>query len=352
MLATYKNIFEYLQKRHMSWLVTGAAGFIGSHLTETLLSNEQSVIGIDNLANGKLQNLENVKKIVGHNAWSRFRFIQGDITNSDTCYEAVRGVDYVLHQAAIGSVPRSITNPIPYHESNGTGFINMIHASYEAGVKCFVYASSSSVYGDSPDLPKVEEKTGRPLSPYALSKSFNEQYAQMMATVYGFPSIGLRYFNVFGKRQDPNGAYAAVIPKWVSALLKGEACTINGDGETSRDFCYVANVVQANLLAALTDNEEAVNQVYNIAVGERTTLNQLYDWLCDELSEACPAKAIKKIRPIYSDFRKGDIRHSLADISKARRLLGYEPTHTVRQGLKEAVHWYIQAAMNAEEKPV
>jgi UDP-N-acetylglucosamine 4-epimerase len=350
MLTSYSKACKKLDNYCYTWLVTGASGFIGSNLTKALLSKGQKVIAFDNLSSGKSKNLNDIQITIGTTAWQRLRIINGDITNAAICNDAVKEVDYILHQAALGSVPRSIAYPMVYHECNVTGFVNMIQAANEAGVKRFVYASSSSVYGDSPDLPKVEEKTGRPLSPYALSKSFNEQYAQMMATVYGFPSIGLRYFNVFGPRQDPTSAYAAVIPKWVSALLKGETCTINGDGETSRDFCYVDNVVQANLLAALTDNEDAVNQVYNIAVGERTTLNQLYDWLCDELNEAYSSKAIKKTKPLYSDFRKGDIRHSLADISKARRLLGYEPTHTVRQGLKEAVQWYIQAAENAEEK--
>lgn len=340
---TYGKILEHLSSHQYKWLITGVAGFIGSNLLETLLSNGQYVIGLDNLSYGKSQNLAEVQRIVGDNAWQRFKLIHGDITDYDVCRNAVDGVDYVLHQAAIGSVPRSIAQPMLYHTCNVDGFVNIIQAAYEVGVQRFVYASSSSVYGDAPDLPKMEAKVGRPLSPYALSKSFNEQYAQMMATVYGFQSIGLRYFNVFGQRQDPNGAYAAVIPKWIAALLQGERCIINGDGETSRDFCYVANVVQANLRAALIDNHEALNQIYNIAVGERTTLNQLYGWLRNELSDVCSSTAaIKEMQPIYTEFRKGDIHHSLADITKARRLLGYQPTHTVQQGLQEAIQWYTQ----------
>ena len=343
MNLNYQSLLKKLQQTSSTWLVTGAAGFIGSNLLETLLCNKQYVVGLDNYSSGKPQNLEEVRKAVGDRAWERFTFIQGDITNIDTCQTAVNGVDYVLHQAAIGSVPRSIAQPTIYHQCNVDGFVNVIHAAYTAGVRRFVYASSSSVYGDAPELPKVEEKIGRPLSPYALSKSFNEQYAHMMATVYGFQTIGLRYFNVFGQRQDPNGAYAAVIPKWIASLLRGEACTIHGDGETSRDFCYIANVVQANLRAALTEKQDAPNQVYNIAVGEQTTLNQLYFWLRSELSTLDPTTAsIAAIEPLYTEFRKGDIRHSLADITKARCLLDYQPTHTVQQGLTEAIRWYTQ----------
>lgn len=342
----HQSVPSGLPQKPATWLVTGAAGFIGSNLVETLLCNGQYVTGLDNLSFGRVENLAEVQAVVGDQVWQRFKFIHGDITDANTCLATVRGVDYVLHQAAIGSVPRSIAQPQLYHESNVNGFVNIIQAAYAAGVQRFIYASSSSVYGDAPELPKVEEKIGRPLSPYALSKSFNEQYAQMMATVYGFPSIGLRYFNVFGRRQDPDGAYAAVIPKWIAALLRGERCTIHGDGETSRDFCYVANVVQANLQAALTENKGALNQVYNIAVGERTTLNQLYLELQGALSEidALPA-AVATLPPLYTEFRQGDIRHSLADISKARHLLGYEPSHTVQQGIKEAIQWYTQTSV-------
>ncbi|MEM7129577.1 MAG: SDR family oxidoreductase [Chloroflexota bacterium] len=333
-----------------SWLITGAAGFIGSNLVETLLLNNQNVIGIDNYSFGKVENLQELAKTVGADAWSKFRFIEGDITDCYVCADAVDGVDFVLHQAAIGSVPRSIAQPAPYIQSNIVGFVNIVQAAMQANVRRFIYASSSSVYGDTPELPKVEGRIGFPLSPYALTKSVNEQYAKMVATVYGFPSIGLRYFNVFGKRQDPHGAYAAVIPKWIALLLQGSPCLINGDGETSRDFCYVANVVQANIKAALTEDPAALNQVYNVAVGEQTTLNQLFYAIRDELSVVHPMNpSLATAEPIYRDFRKGDIRHSLADISKVCQLLGYEPTHNVEAGLHEAIRWYIQRASREED---
>ncbi len=275
-MSRYTEVQTNLQAAPRSWLVTGVAGFIGSHLLETLLGLGQQVVGLDNFATGYAHNLEQVRAAVGEAAWARFRFIEGDIRDFEACTAAVEGVDYVLHQAALGSVPRSIEHPRLYHDVNVTGFVNMLEAARSAGVARFVYASSSSVYGDDPHLPKVEAQIGKPLSPYALTKSMNEQYAHLYATVYGYPSIGFRYFNVFGPRQDPKGAYAAVIPRWIDALLHGEPCVIHGDGETSRDFCYVANVVQANLLAATTDNPDALDRVYNVAVGERTTLNELF----------------------------------------------------------------------------
>lgn len=321
-----------------AWLVTGVAGFIGSNLLEALLKLNQRVTGLDNFSTGKQKNLEEVKDLVSPAQWARFRFQQGDISDLEACQTACAGVDFVLHQAALGSVPRSITDPLATHVSNVTGFLNMLIAARDAKVKRFVYASSSAIYGDHPGLPKVEDKVGRPLSPYAATKAMNEVYAQAFAMAYGLPSIGLRYFNVFGPRQDPEGAYAAVIPKWIAALLKREPVNINGDGETSRDFCYVANVVQANLLAATTANPGAVNEAYNIALGERTTLNELFHLL----QSALRAKdaALPDQKPIYREFRPGDVRHSLADISKAQRLLGFAPTHTIGAGLDLAMDWY------------
>ena len=327
-----------------TWLVTGVAGFIGSNLLEALLSLNQRVVGLDNFALGKAANLEDVRRSVGETRWQCFRFIEGDITSMDDCVTAVQGTDHVLHQAALGSVPRSIKHPELYNTNNTSGFVNILIAARDAGVKSFVYASSSSVYGDRPDLPKVEDKIGNPLSPYALTKRTNELYAELFARNYGFTCMGLRYFNVFGRRQDPNGAYAAVIPKWVNSLLNHEPCHINGDGETSRDFCYVANVVQANLIASVTDNADARNQVYNIAYGQRTTLTELYRAIRDGLSTLRPDLADLHTQEVsYGPFRQGDIRHSLADISKAQRLLGYAPTHSVQQGLAETLAWYASA---------
>ncbi len=318
-----------------TWLITGVAGFIGSHLLEHLLRNGQRVVGLDNFATGHQRNLDEVLSQVQGD----FRFIQGDIRDVQICEEAVRGVDYVLHQAALGSVPRSINDPMTTHDVNVTGFLNMLIAAKNARVKRFVYASSSSVYGDSPILPKVETHQGNPLSPYAVSKMTNELYAKAFGSCYGFETIGLRYFNVFGARQDPNGPYAAVIPLWVKALLNNEPVYINGDGETSRDFCYVKNVVQANILAATTQNKAAVNTAYNIAVGDQTTLNQLYAALIKRLDIHHGPK------PVYRDFRLGDVRHSLASIEKASSFLGYKPTHKIDAGLDEATQWYISSCI-------
>src|SRR5690606_19783836 len=321
-------------------LVTGAAGFIGSNLVEHLLRLGQSVRGIDNFATGHRRNLEDVRAQVGEEAWARFEFEPTDILDLEGCRRACEGVDFVLHQAALGSVPRSLADPIGSNAANVTGFLNVLVAARDAGVRRFVYAASSSTYGDHPDLPKVEERIGRPLSPYAVTKYVNELYADVFERSYGIRTVGLRYFNVFGRRQDPEGAYAAVIPRWVANLLEGRPCVINGDGETSRDFCYVENVVQVNLLAALVDPEGEAESgaVYNVAVGERTTLNELFAMIRDGLATSRPELA--GVQPTYGPFRPGDVRHSQADISKARQRLGYEPTHTVAEGLTEALGWY------------
>ncbi len=336
----YRALCQRLATRPGTWLVTGVAGFIGSNLLETLLRLDQRVVGLDNFATGHRRNLDQVRERVSPAQWDRFRFIEGDIRDLDTCRQACQGVEYVLHQAALGSVPRSIEDPILTNQSNIDGFLNMLVAARDAGVKSFVYAASSSTYGDHPGLPKVEDEIGRPLSPYAVTKYVNELYGEVFARCYGFATIGLRYFNIFGPRQDPEGAYAAVIPKWIASMIKNEPVYINGDGETSRDFCFIDNAVQANLLAATTEDAAAKNQVYNIAVGERTSLNQLYEALRAELAPRFPHLA--HAQPIYRDFRPGDVRHSLADISKARRLLHYQPTHTIREGLSVAMDWYVR----------
>lgn len=339
-MTRFSELQQELRAAPKTWLVTGIAGFIGSNLLEALLKLDQRVIGLDNLATGKRGNLEQVEALVSKTQWANFQFVEGSISDSQACRCVCAGVDYVLHQAALGSVPRSIEQPLASHQANVTGFLEMLDAARLAGVKRFVYASSSSVYGDHPALPKVEEQIGQVLSPYAATKLINEVYAQSYAIAYGFPSVGLRYFNVFGPRQDPDGAYAAVIPKWIAALLHREPVQINGDGETSRDFCFVENVVQANLLAATSTNPAAVNQAYNIAVGERTTLNELFQLLQDGLRQLNPGLPVQK--PVYCDFRAGDVRHSLADIGKAKRLLGYEPTRLVQDGLALAMEWYCR----------
>ena len=323
-----------------TWLVTGVAGFIGSNLLEALLKLGQRVVGLDNFATGHQRNLDEVQTLVSAAQWSNFKFIQGDIRELADCQQACDGVDYVLHQAALGSVPRSLADPITTNATNITGFLNILVAARDAKVRSFTYAASSSTYGDYPALPKVEENIGKPLSPYAVTKYVNELYAEVFARCYGFKAIGLRYFNVFGPRQDPDGAYAAVIPKWIASLIQGEPVYINGDGETSRDFCFIANVVQANLLAATAQNAEALDQVYNIAVGDRTTLNELYAGLQSNLLPHYPH--LKNCQPIYRDFRAGDVLHSLADIGKAQRLLGYAPTQRIGEGLKLAMSWYLQ----------
>lgn len=338
MTTRYSEVLENLRAQPKRWLVTGCAGFIGSNLVETLLENGQTVVGLDNFATGHQRNLDEVKNNVAPEAWARFSFIEGDIRNLDACRQAVQGADYVLHQAALGSVPRSLNDPITSNEVNVSGFLNMLVAARDAQVKSFVYAASSSTYGDHEALPKVEDRIGRPLSPYAVTKYVNELYADVFARSYGFNTIGLRYFNVFGRRQDPNGAYAAVIPKWVAAMIKNQDVTINGDGETSRDFCFIENVIQANILSAIATGE-AVNQVYNVAFNARTSLNQLFGYLANTLSE----NGIQYAKsPVYGNFRAGDVRHSQADIGKAQRLLGYAPAYDIVNGLKKAMPWYVQ----------
>jgi UDP-N-acetylglucosamine/UDP-N-acetylgalactosamine 4-epimerase len=335
----YPAVISELRGSPRTWLVTGAAGFIGSNLVERLLELGQTVVGLDNFATGHRHNLDDVRACVGEQAWGRFHFIEGDIRDLEDCRRACEGIEIVLHQAALGSVPRSIENPIATNQANIDGFLNMLVAARDAGVRRFVYAASSSTYGDHPGLPKVEERIGRPLSPYAVTKYVNELYASVFQSTYGLETIGLRYFNVFGRRQDPEGAYAAVIPKWVGCLLDGETCQINGDGETSRDFCYIDNVLQANLLAATTVGPEVTDQVYNVACGERTTLNDLFRMIRDGLAAARPELATAE--PEYAPFRPGDVRHSLADISKIRERLGYVPTHGVAEGLADALAWYV-----------
>ncbi len=338
-MTAYESLKQNLQAEHRVWLISGVAGFIGSNLLESLLKLNQRVVGLDNFSTGYQCNLDEVQNSVTPEQWANFNFIKGDIRNIDDCRRSCEGVNYVLHQAALGSVPRSIENPIATNQNNIDGFLNMLVAARDAQVSRFVYAASSSTYGDHPDLPKIEHKIGRPLSPYSVTKLVNELYADVFARTYGFRSIGLRYFNVFGRRQDPSGAYAAVIPKWIVSLINSEPVHINGDGDTSRDFCYIDNAVQANLLAATTTNENALNEVYNVAVGDRTSLNQLYIYLRDSLAQKLPH--LNSVKPVYRDFRTGDVRHSLADISKGHKLLGYLPSHKVREGLIEAMQWYL-----------
>src|SRR5712692_1808495 len=337
-MAIYDGVQERIKAAPRTWLVTGAAGFIGSHLLEALLKLDQRVTGLDNFSSGNRGNLAQVKDAVTASQWKNFRFVEGDIRSLATCREGCRSADFVLHQAALGSVPRSIADPVTTHDSNIRGFLSMLVAAREARVSRFVYAGSSATYGDHQGLPQVETEIGQPLSPYGLSKYVNELYAGVFARCYGFDSIGLRYFNVFGPRQDPNGAYAAVVPMWVASMIRNEPVYINGDGETVRDFCYVDNVVQANLLAALVANPPAVNQVYNIAMSERTTLNQLFEMIRSVLEPRFPH--LRDLRPIYREFRAGDARMSQADISKAERLLGYRPAWRVKQGLARAIEWY------------
>ena len=339
----YDKLQEYLMNNQNTWLITGVAGFIGSNLLEKLLILNQKVVGLDNFDTGYQHNIdqaiEDANKISGKDLKNNFKFIDGDIGKLGVCNEACNGVDYVLHQAALGSVPRSIKDPISTNRANIDGFLNMLVASKDANVKRFVYAASSSTYGDHPDLPKVEDKTGKPLSPYAVTKAVNELYANVFAKTYGFKTIGLRYFNIFGKRQDPNGAYAAVIPKWVVEILNKEDVFINGDGETSRDFCYIDNTIQINLLAATTDNDDATDQIYNVALNDRTNLNELYKMIEDRLIKK--TKGLKKKEPIYREYRTGDVRHSQANIDKAKKFLGYDPKHLISKGMDEAIDWYI-----------
>jgi UDP-N-acetylglucosamine/UDP-N-acetylgalactosamine 4-epimerase len=342
-MTKYKQLQEHLESNQKTWLVTGVAGFIGSNLLEKLLILNQKIVGLDNFDTGHQHNIdqaiEDANKATGEDLSNNFKFINGDIRELADCRNACNGVDYVLHQAALGSVPRSIEDPINTNKANIDGFLNMLVASKDANVKQFVYAASSSTYGDHPDLPKVEDKIGNPLSPYAVTKVVNELYASVFAKTYGFKTIGLRYFNIFGKRQDPNGAYAAVIPKWIAAILNKEDVFINGDGETSRDFCYIDNTVQMNLLAATTDNDEATNQVYNVALNDRTSLNQLYQIIEDRLIQR--VQGLEKKVPIHRDFRAGDVRHSQANIDKAKILLNYQPKHMISEGMDEVIDWYV-----------
>lgn len=337
-MTRYEELQNELVNAPKTWLVTGVAGFIGSNLLEHLLKMNQTVVGLDNFATGYQRNLAEVKDLVSHEQWQSFSFIEGDIRNLKDCQQACEGVDYVLHQAALGSVPRSINDPITTDGTNIGGFLNMLVAARDAGVASFTYAASSSTYGDHPALPKVEENIGKPLSPYAVTKYVNELYADVFAKTYGFNTIGLRYFNVFGKRQDPNGAYAAVIPKWAAGMIQNDDIFINGDGETSRDFCFIENAVQANLLAA-TAGQSAKNEVYNVAVGDRTTLNSLFDALQSAL--AGNGKPYAK-PPVHRDFRAGDVRHSQADVSKAESKLGYDPEYRIEAGIAKAMPWYIE----------
>lgn len=336
-MTRYEELLIELPKFPKTWLITGVAGFIGSNLLEALLKLNQYVIGMDNFSTGFQHNLDEVKSLVSPEQWDRFCFIEGDIRNFTDCELACKGVDYVLHQAALGSVPRSLTDPVTTNSANITGFLNMLVAARNARVESFTYAASSSTYGDHTALPKREDIIGKPLSPYAVTKYVNELYADVFSKCYNFNTIGLRYFNVFGPRQNPNGAYAAVIPKWVSSLLKGETVFINGDGETSRDFSFIQNAIQANLLAA-TSMPEARNQVFNMAVGDRTTLKQLFELIRDNLVTYGVSEVVE---PEYREFRPGDVRHSLADTSKASKMLGYVPTHRISEGIKAALGWYV-----------
>jgi UDP-N-acetylglucosamine 4-epimerase len=353
-ISAYDTLKTRLMNEQHTWLITGVAGFIGSNLLETLLKLNQRVVGLDNFATGHQHNLDEVQTLVEPSQWVNFRFIQGDIRNLDDCKKAMtfyhsgagdnsandNGIDveYVLHQAALGSVPRSVEDPINTNSANITGYLNMLVAARDAKVKRFVYAASSSTYGDHPDLPKVEDKIGKPLSPYAVTKYVNELYAEVFGKTYGLQCMGLRYFNVFGPRQDPDGAYAAVIPKWIASMIKNEPVYINGDGETSRDFCFIENVCQANLLAATSKNTAALNQVYNVAVGDRTSLNEMYEQL--QLNLAPVYAHLKESKPVYRDFRGGDVRHSLADITKAKKHLGWEPKVLFEDGIKTTIEYF------------
>ena len=336
-MSKYKEIQAQLKSNPKIWLITGVAGFIGSNLLEHLLKLDQKVVGLDNYSTGFKSNLDEVKELVTQAQWKKFNFIEGDIQDYPSCVSAVKGIDFVLHQAALGSVPRSITDPLSTNSSNILGFLNILHAAKEEGVHSFTYAASGSTYGDHEALPKLEENIGNPLSPYAVTKYVNELYAGVYARCYGFKTIGLRYFNVFGKHQDPNGAYAAVIPKWTASMIQNKDVYINGDGETSRDFCFIENTVQINILAA-TAPDRAKDQVYNVAVGDRTSLNELYFFIKTYVEAA---GIDVSTNPIFKDFREGDVRHSQANINKAKTLLGYSPDFNISEGIKKTMPWYI-----------
>ena len=348
-MSKYQEVKQELAAAPKTWLVTGAAGFIGSHLVENLLLLGQKVVGLDNFSTGYLQNYDDVRERVGAERWEDFAGISGDISDPEIARQSCENVDYVLHQAALGSVPRSLAHPIATHQSNVNGFVTMLCAAKEAKVKRFVYASSSSVYGDEPALPKVEKRLGNCLSPYAVSKRVNELYADVFARCYGMSCVGLRYFNVFGPRQDPEGAYAAVIPKWIATMIQDQPVYINGDGETSRDFCYVANAVQANILAAAGETSKGQNMLLNIAVGERTTLNELFEVIKASLTLRFPYLA--NLKPIYREFRAGDVAHSHANIERAQKILGYVPSHRVEEGLSDALTWYVDHVQNPVAVP-
>jgi UDP-N-acetylglucosamine 4-epimerase len=352
-VTAYETLLEKLKSEEHTWLVTGVAGFIGSNLLETLLEHNQRVVGLDNFATGFQHNLDEVKTLVSEEQWSKFRFIEGDIRNLEDCLKACSGVEYILHEAALGSVPRSIADPIATNEVNISGFLNMLVAVRDCKVKRIVYAASSSTYGDHPDLPKIEDRIGKPLSPYAVTKYVNELYAEVFAKTYGIELIGLRYFNVFGPRQNPKGAYAAVIPTWITSMLANETIYINGDGETSRDFCFIANAVQANILAAMSNNPEAINQVFNVAVGEQNSLKRLFELLYTSFKAESHTYDLE---PIFKEFRAGDVRHSLADVDKANKLLGYIPEIKLSQGVNRLVRWWLEPKnkpqLNESEKEV
>lgn len=337
-MTQFDDIKSSLSQHQHTWCITGVAGFIGSNLLETLLKLNQKVTGLDNFATGYQKNLDEVASKVSNEQWNNFNFIEGDIRKIEDCNQAVQGADYVLHQAALGSVPRSLNDPITSNEVNIAGHLNMLTAARDAEVKGFVYAASSSTYGDHPTLPKVEDTIGSPLSPYAVTKYVNELYASVFDRAYGFKATGLRYFNVFGPRQDPNGAYAAVIPLWTASLIAGETLFINGDGETSRDFCFVDNAVQANILAALAEGE-GKGQVYNVACNARTSLNELKDLIYQQIKQL--DDSIPELNVEYREFRAGDVRHSQADIGKAASLIGYQPTHQIQDGIAQAMPWYL-----------
>ncbi len=347
-MKTYEQARQHISGSPRTWLVTGAAGFIGSHLVEHLLLLDQQVVGLDNFSTGKRENLEHVRRAVGEPRRARLRFIEGDIRSLDTCIAACSSVDVVLHQAGLGSVPRSIDKPLRTHDSNVSGFLNILLAARDAGARRLVYASSSAVYGDHLALPKVESQIGRAMSPYGLSKHINELYADVFAACYGFESIGLRYFNVFGPRQDPDGPYASVIPAWIGALLRGETAYVNGDGSAARDYCHVDNVVQANLLAAMVDDPQALGQCYNVAVGEQTTLSELFQLMRAQLAQRLPH--LRNARPVHREPRRGDVLLSRADVSKAARLLGYRPGFTLSSGLAQTIDWYIGELLSAEAR--
>ena len=330
-----KNLItKTIGKKKYKWLITGVAGFIGSNILETLLKHNQRVVGIDNLSTGFFHNLESVKKIVGKSKWKNFKFIRGDISNIKTCEKALKNIDIVLHQAARGSIPKSTKDPVATNKDNVTGFLNILHCSRVNNVKSFVYASSSSVYGDSKKLPKVEKKTGKILSNYALTKKVNEEYARLFFDLYGFKTIGLRYFNVFGKRQNPNGDYAAVIPKWINSAINDQSITIHGDGKTSRDFCPISNVVQANILASINILKKR-NYVFNVGTGSRISLSELIKLIYKILKIKISSYQIS-----YHKFRKGDIKHSLSSIKQIKRMLGYNPTVSFKDGINETIDWF------------